>query len=89
MPHDYTQFLDANSLQGATIGVDQRYLTDAYAFPVNPNTLEAFNAGLDALEALGATLVPCDTGDIFRYAGDEFTVLLQNSRSTSRITSQD
>ena len=77
VPHDYTQFLDANSLQGATIGVDQRYLTDAYAFPVNPNTLEAFNEGLDALESLGATLVPCDTGDIFQYAGDEFTVLLQ------------
>ena len=77
VPHDYTQFLDDRSLEGATIGIDQRYLTDAYAFPVNPNTLEAFNAGLDALESLGATLVPCDTGDIFAYGGDEFTVLLQ------------
>ncbi len=77
VPHDYTQFLDANSLEGATIGIDQRYLTGAYAFPVNPNSLEAFNAGLDALESLGATLVPCDTGDIFAYGGDEFTVLLQ------------
>ena len=70
-------FSTRTASQGATIGVDQRYLTDAYAFPVNPNTLEAFNEGLDALESLGATLVPCDTGDIFQYAGDEFTVLLQ------------
>jgi amidase len=77
VPHDYTQFLDANSLEGATIGIDQRYLTGAYAFPVNPNSLEAFNVGLDALESLGATLVPCDTGDIFAYGGDEFNVLLQ------------
>ena len=30
LPGDYTQFLDANSLDGKRIGVDQRYLTDAY-----------------------------------------------------------
>jgi len=78
LPSDYTQFLDANSLQGKVIGVDLRYVNDPnYAFPVNPNTLEAFNQGLSALEALGATLVDCDTGDIFLYGGDEFTVLLQ------------
>jgi amidase len=77
LPSHYTQFLDANSLAGKTIGIDQRYLTDAYAFPVNPLTLEAFNTGLEALESLGATLVHCDTGDIFQYGGDEFTVLLQ------------
>lgn len=35
-----------------------------------------FNRGLDALAALGARVVPCDTGDIFAYGGDEFTVLL-------------
>jgi amidase len=76
-PSDYTQFLDAHSLEGKTIGVDQRYLTPDYSFPVNPLTLEAFNAGLDALEDLGATLVPCDTGDIFAYGFDELIVLLQ------------
>ena len=69
------------------IGIDQRYLTYAYAFPVNPDTLEAFNAGLDALESLGATLVPCDTGDIFAYGGDEFTALASNSRRISRSIS--
>jgi amidase len=77
LPSDYTQFLDPHSLAGKTIGVDQRYLTGPYAFPINPLTLEAFNAGLDAIESLGATLVPCDTGDIFAYGADEFTVLLQ------------
>jgi amidase len=78
VPSDYTQFLHANSLQGKVIGVDLRYVNDPnYAFPTNPNTLEAFNQGLSALEALGATLVDCDTGDIFLYGGDEFTVLLQ------------
>lgn len=77
LPSDYTQFLDANSLQGNVIGIDQRYLTPDYSFPVNPLTLEAFNAGLDALESLGATLVECDTGDIFAYGFDEFVVLLQ------------
>ncbi len=77
LPTDYTHFLNTHSLEGKTIGIDQRYLTAPYAFPVNPLSLEAFNAGLDALESLGATLVPCDTGDIFLYGGDEFTVLLQ------------
>jgi amidase len=77
VPTDYTQFLQTNSLEGKTIGVDQRYLTPEYSFPVNPLTLEAFNAGLDALEDLGATLVPCDTGDIFAYGFDELIVLLQ------------
>ncbi len=78
LPADYTQFLDAHSLEGKVIGVDLRYVNDPnYTFPTNPNTLEAFNQGLSALEDLGATLVDCDTGDIFLYGGDEFTVLLQ------------
>lgn len=29
------------------------------------------------MAALGATIVPCDTGDIFEYGGDEFFVLLK------------
>ena len=76
LPRDYTQFLRRRSLRGKTIGVDQRYLDAPYNFPVNPLTLEAFNVGLDALQSLGATLVAVDTGDIFAYGGDEFTVLL-------------
>jgi amidase len=74
LPSDYTRYLDPNSLAGKTIGVDQRYLTEDYYG--HPEINAVFNQGLDALEALGATLVPCDTGDIFAYGGDEFTVLL-------------
>ena len=74
LPSDYTTFLDANSLAGKTIGVDQRYLTEDYFG--HPDINAVFNKGLDAMTALGATVVPCDSGDIFAYAGDEFTVLL-------------
>ena len=74
LPSDYTQYLDPNSLAGKTIGVDRRYLTQDYYG--HPEIDAVFNQGLDALETLGATLVPCDTGDIFAYGGDEFTVLL-------------
>jgi amidase len=28
------------------------------------------------MESLGATILPCDTGDVFAYTGDEFTALL-------------
>jgi amidase len=31
---------------------------------------------LAAMQGLGATIVDCDTGDVFDYAGDEFTALL-------------
>ena len=74
LPSDYTVFLRPNSLAGKTIGVDQRYLTADYF--ASPDIVEVFNRGLDALGALGARVVPCDTGDIFAYGGDEFTVLL-------------
>jgi len=74
LPSDYTSFLNAGSLVGKTIGVDQRYLTEDYGG--QPDIIAAFNQALDVLVALGATLVPCDTGDIFAYFDDEFTVLL-------------
>jgi amidase len=74
LPSDYTSFLDQRSLAGKTIGVDQRYLTPDYFG--QPDIIEVFNHGLDAIAALGATVVPCDTGDIYAYGGDEFTVLL-------------
>lgn len=74
LPGDYTVFLNANSLSGKTIGVDQRFLTPDYGG--DPGIVAVFNQGLDAMAALGANVVPCDTGDIFAYSGDEFTVLL-------------
>ncbi len=74
LPAEYTRFLDANSLAGKTIGVDERYLTADYYGHAEINAV--FNRGLDALASLGANVVPCDSGDIFAYSGDEFTVLL-------------
>jgi len=74
LPSDYTSFLDRHSLAGKTIGVDQRYLTPDYFG--QPDIIEVFNRGLDAIAALGATVVSCDTGDIYAYGSDEFTVLL-------------
>ncbi len=74
LPRDYTAFLDARSLAGKTIGVDQRYLTEAYYG--HADITEVFNRGLDAMTALGATVIPCDSGDIFEYGADEYTVLL-------------
>ena len=74
LPADYTAFLDPNSLSGKTIGVDERFLTADYG--ADPALVAVFNRGLDALAVLGANVVPCDTGDIFAYSGDEFTVLL-------------
>ena len=74
LPNDYTSFLDRHSLAGKIIGVDERYLTADYFG--QPDIIEVFNRGLDAVAALGATVVPCDTGDIFAYGSDEFTVLL-------------
>jgi amidase len=74
LPADYTTFLDANSLAGKVIGVDQRYLTPDYFG--QPDIIAVFNEGLNAIVALGGTLVPVDSGDIYAYGGDEFTVLL-------------
>lgn len=74
LPGDYTAFLNANSLSGKRIGVDLRYQTPAYGG--EPDLVAVFHQGLDAMVALGATLVDTDTGDPFAYFDAEFTVLL-------------
>jgi amidase len=74
LPDDYTSFLTAGSLVGKTIGVDQRFLTEGYF--LQQDIVDAFNQALDLLVTLGATLVPCDTGDVLAYFDDELTVLL-------------
>jgi amidase len=78
LPPDYTAFLRRGVLQGARIGVDRRYFDhyDIYGLPGDEETLSlAYNA-LDAMVGLGATLIETDTGEIFDYFGDEFTVFL-------------
>ena len=78
LPGDYTQFLNRGALNGARIGLDRRFFDDygTYGFPGDADTLPFFEQALDAMTALGATLVDTDTGDIFSYFGDEFTALL-------------
>jgi amidase len=77
-PSSYTQFLQRGALAGKRIGVDRRFRDDygTYGFPGDSDTLPYFDQALDAMQALGATLVDTDTGDVFAYAGDEFTALL-------------
>jgi amidase len=78
VPSDYTQFLKIGSLKGARIGIDSRYFS--HAFGGEQDLVTVAKKGLDAMQNLGATLVPTDTGNPsqqnFKFYNDEFTVLL-------------
>ncbi len=78
VPRDYTQFLKIGSLNGARIGIDSRYFSPA--FGGEQDLVTVAKKGLDAMQSLGATLVPTDTGNPreqnFKFYNDEFTVLL-------------
>jgi amidase len=74
LPPDYTIFLERGALKGARIGVDERYFTPDYGG--EPDLIAVVQEGMDAMTALGATLVPTDSGDPFAYFDAEFTVLL-------------
>src|SRR5450432_2778261 len=74
VPRDYTQFLRRGALQGARIGIDDHYFTNAFG---GENDLVAVvNAALPVLESLGVTLVHTNSGDAPGYYDAEFTVLL-------------
>jgi amidase len=74
VPSDYTAFLRRGTLKGARIGVDRRYFTRDYGG--EPDLVAVAQKGLDAMVALGATLVDTDSGDPFAYFDAEFLVLL-------------
>jgi amidase len=74
VPSDYTVFLRRGTLKGARIGVDRRYFTPDYGG--EPDLVAVAQKGLDAMVALGATLVDTDSGDPFAYFDAEFLVLL-------------
>jgi amidase len=78
VPSDYTQFLKIGSLKGARIGIDSRYFS--HAFGGESDLVKVAQKGLDAMQSLGATLIPTDTGNPsqqnFKFYNDEFTVLL-------------
>ncbi|MBV9612813.1 MAG: amidase [Acidobacteriaceae bacterium] len=71
---DYTQFLKANGLQGARIGVLRKYVTGYSYF-----TDAIYSAALQALQNAGAILVdPADppSADTINSSSPELTVLL-------------
>jgi len=74
LPPDYTVFLQRGALKGARIGVDERYFTPDYGG--EPDLVAVAQQGMAAMTALGATLVPTDTGDPAAYFDAEFLVLL-------------
>lgn len=74
IPRDYRPFLRQGSLAGARIGIDRRYFTEDYGG--EPDLVAEVDKALDAMQALGATLVETDTGDPFAWFDAEFTVLL-------------
>jgi amidase len=79
LPDDYTRFLRRGSLQGARIGRDVRYFDYSYfgsGIPGDHSTVGYAEHALNVMEHLGATIVDCDTGDVFEYTDDEFTALL-------------
>jgi amidase len=79
LPDDYTQFLRRGALQGARIGRDVRYFDYSYygsGIPGDAGTVGFAEHALQVMEDLGATIVDCDTGDVFEYTDDEFTALL-------------
>ncbi len=78
LPADYTVFLQRGALNGARIGIDQRYFTEDYGG--EPDLVAVAQQGLNAMASLGATLVNTDTGDPFandfEFYNDELLVLL-------------
>jgi amidase len=72
IPTDYTQFLDANGLHGATVGVTRQGVDNA-----PPQVVAAFDAAIAAMEAAGATVVDLDgAGFTFPSPDGEFLVLV-------------
>jgi len=68
---DYTQFLDANGLRGARIGVARKY------FGFHDGVDKLMNEALDVIKQLGATLVdPADMETTGKYDDTELEVLL-------------
>ncbi|MDQ3128762.1 MAG: amidase [Chloroflexota bacterium] len=70
---NYTQFLDADALDGARIGI---WREGTYNAAANPSIDAIINATVDALEAQGATVVDHTNIPIEAAYGPEFEALL-------------
>jgi len=81
---DYTGLLHPGALAGKRIGRDTRFFDYSYygsGIPGDEETVNFANHALDVMHSLGATIVDCDTGDVFAYNGDEFLALLYEFRA--------
>jgi amidase len=83
IPTDYTQFVDANGLKGARLGLTRAGLGGFDPFVPTPQpVLDSFEAAVAALSAAGATVVDLDAaGFTFASADGELLVLLFEFRS--------
>src|SRR5262249_37212070 len=81
---DYTPLLQRGGLRGKRIGRDTRFFDYSYfgsGIPGDEQSVAFADHALNAMASLGATIVPCDTGDVFAYISDEFTALLFEFRA--------
>src|SRR5215472_2167655 len=83
IPTDYTQFVNANGLKGARLGLTRVGLNGFDPFvPTPPAVLDSFESAVDALTAAGATVVDLDAaGFNFAPANGELLVLLFDFRN--------
>ena len=86
IPTDYTQFLNANGLKGARIGVTRVGLGGFDPdVPTPQPVMDAIENAFDALSAAGATVIDLDTaGFTFASADGELLVLLFDFRNDVR-----
>jgi amidase len=82
IPTDYTQFVKADGLNGARIGVTRAGLNGFDpSVPTPQAVLDAFEAAVDALTAAGAVVIDLDAaGFTFASADGEFLVLCYEFR---------
>src|SRR6266849_6578843 len=86
IPTDYTKFVNPNGLRGAKLGVTRVGLGGFDPFVPTPQpVLDAFEAGVQALQDAGATVIDLDAAG-FTFASDdgEFLVLLFEFRNDVR-----
>ena len=86
IPADYTQFVNANGLHGARLGLTRAGLNGFDPFvPTPPAVLDSFESAVEALTAAGATVVDLDAaGFTFAPADGELLVLLFDFRNDVR-----
>jgi amidase len=81
IPTDYTQFVNSNGLQGATLGVTRAGLSGFPGVTTPQPVLDAFEEAVQALESAGATVIDLDAqGFSFTPANGELLVLLFDFR---------